>query len=301
MVYFCYFDESGNPDIAGNTSHYVLSGLSVPINKWKYCDREISSLKAKFHLENSEIHTAWILRKYLEQSKIAGFEQMNQNQRTFEVEKRRNAELIRLQNGNNSKNYHQTKKNFKQTQSYIHLTYAERLKFIQEVADLIGKWSFARIFAECINKLHFNPKWSSTNTIDEQALEQVVSRFEQYLKIVAKSRKEKDTYGVIIHDNNETVSKKHTMLMKKFHKQGTLWTSINKIIETPLFVNSELTGLIQIADLCSYSLRRFFENNDTDLIDRIKSRFDRKDNKFVGIRHFTDDTCQCFICNQECN
>lgn len=128
-------------------------------------------------------------------------------------------------------------------------------------------------------------------------MEQLVSRFEQYLKIVSKSTNDIFLYGALIHDNNETVSKKHTALMRKFHTQGTLWTKINKIIETPLFVNSELTNLVQIADLCSFALRRYFENNESDLINRIKQRFDRKNRKIVGIRHFTDTSCKCLICN----
>jgi hypothetical protein len=103
-------------------------------------------------------------------------------------------------------------------------------------------------------------------------------------------------FGALIHDNNETVSRKHTALMRKFHTQGTLFTKITKIIETPLFVNSELTSLVQIADLCSYALRRYFENSELDLIERIKPRFDRKDGKIVGIRHFTEPSCNCLIC-----
>jgi len=300
MVYFCYLDESGTPDKPGNTSHYILSGLSIPINKWRYCDKAINTIKQKYKLETIEVHTAWIVRKYIEQSKISGFDRMNHSKRLFEVDKLRNAELLRLQKSKNQKHYRQTKKNYKQTKPYIHLTYSERLQFIKELANLIGGWSFARIFAECINKLCFDPRWDLMNTIDEQALEQVVSRFEHYLKIISISRHDRSIYGALIHDNNETVSKKHTNLMHKFHDQGTLWTKINRIIETPLFVNSELTSLIQIADLCSYSLRRFFENNETDLIDRIKPRFDKKGGKFVGIRHFSDKSCSCFICQQNC-
>jgi hypothetical protein len=115
------------------------------------------------------------------------------------------------------------------------------------------------------------------------------------------SKSDEEIHGALIHDNNETVSRKHTKLMKGFLYHGTLWTSIEKIIETPLFVNSELTSLVQIADLCSYSIRRFFENDETYLIDRIKSRFDKKKGKFVGVRHFTNSSCKCFICKQICS
>ncbi len=221
---------------------------------------------------------------------------MNYTQRRHEIQKLRKIELLRLQKSPNKNHYKQTKKNYRQTEAYIHLTHHERISFIQELADVIGKWSFARLFAECVNKIHFDPT-RSKRSVDEQALEQLVSRFEQYMKIVSKSTKNTHLFGTLIHDNNETVAKKHTELMKRFHRHGTLWTSIEHIIETPFFVNSELTNLVQIADLCCYALRRYFENNETDLLHRIESRFDRKNGKIVGIRHFTDSTCQCVFCH----
>ncbi len=295
MVYFCYIDESGTPDIPGNTSHYVLAGLSIPVKYWKKCEQDITGLKKKFSLEHAEIHTGWMMRKYLEQNRIDSFENMNHAQRRHEVEKIRKTELFKLQKSQNKHQYKQTKKNYRQTHAYIHLSYNERITFIQEVATLIGSWTFARLFAECINKIHFDPA-RARQSVDEQALEQIVSRFEQYMKIVSKSTKDGKIYGALIHDNNETVSKKHTALMQKFHHQGTLWTSIEHIIETPLFVNSELTSLVQIADLCCYSLRRYFENNESDLLDRIQSRIDRKNGKIVGVRHFTESGCPCIFC-----
>lgn len=296
MVFFCYIDESGTPEIPGNTSHYVLSGLSIPISYWKLCESKIASIKRKYALPDGEIHTAWIVRKYIEQSKVQGFDGMNHAQRRHEVEKLRKAELLRLQKSPNRNHYKQTKKNYRQTDAYIHLTHAERMDLINELADLVGSWSFARLFGESINKIHFDPSRARMSA-DEQALEQLVSRFEQYLKIVSKSTNEKNLFGALIHDNNETVSRKHTALMKKFHKYGTFWTSIEKIIETPFFVNSELTSLVQIADLCCYALRRYFENGETDLLNRITSRFDRKNGKIVGLRHFTDPSCQCIFCH----
>ncbi len=45
--------------------------------------------------------------------------------------------------------------------------------------------------------------------------------------------------------------------MKSFYDKGTNWTDLEHIIETPLFVDSELTSLVQIADLCAYAIRRY--------------------------------------------
>jgi len=297
MVYFCYIDESGTPEIPGNTSHYILAGISIPISKWKFCEKSITKIKTKYKLYDREIHTGWIARKYLEQNKITNFISLDYNQRRTEVIKIRNAELLKLQKKSQQrKHYKQTKKNYKQTDAYIHLSYDERIRFLQELADMIGKWSFARLFGECINKIYFDPI-KAKQTVDEQSLEQLVSRFEQYLQIVSKSTKDNNLFGALIHDNNETVSIKHTALMRRFHEQGTLWTKIEKIIETPLFVNSELTSIVQIADLCSFSLRRYFENGETNLLKRLLPRIDRKKGKIVGMRHFTEPSCRCLICS----
>lgn len=295
MVYFCYIDESGTAQIPGNSSHYVLCGISIPINNWKLCDSQISRIKKKYDLINAEIHTGWILRSYLEQTKIANFEALSPLERRVAVGQYRKKELYKLQKSGNKALYKQTRKNYKKTEEYIHLTHAQRVEFIQEIADLVGKWGFARIFAECIDKSYFDPSLAK-NTVDERALEQIVSRFERYMKNVHQSKPDEKIFGALIHDNNETVSKRHTELMKQFHRRGTLWTSIDHIIETPLFVNSELTSMVQIADLCSYVLRRYFENGDTELLERIKKRFDKYQGKVVGLRHYTDDSCTCILC-----
>ena len=293
-MYLCYIDESGTPDIPGNTSHYVLAGLSIPVWHWRGCDRDLRAIKDGYNLGRAEIHTGWILRTYLEQSKVNGFESMNFAQRRYEVEKLRKAELLRLQKSVNRKLYRQTKKNYRKTERYIHLSYTEREDFINKIATCVGSWGFARLFAECIDKIHFDPTRAGLSA-DEQAFEQVVSRFEQYLQSIS-SQPQDTFYGLLIHDNNPTIEKKHTDLMKRFLKRGTLWTTVTNIIETPLYVNSELTSMVQIADLCAYALRRYLENGEAKLFDLVFERADRKHDVAVGVRHYTDPTCTCSIC-----
>lgn len=101
---------------------------------------------------------------------------------------------------------------------------------------------------------------------------------------------------ILIHDNNPTVAKRHTQLMKGFHQRGTFWTYINNIIETPLFVDSALTSMIQMADICGYAIRRFLENNESELFDEIFKRADRRGQIVVGVRHFSNPGCSCKIC-----
>ena len=57
-MYLCYIDESGTPEIPGNTSHFVLAGLSMPIWHWRDADREITQVLARYGLADQEFHTA---------------------------------------------------------------------------------------------------------------------------------------------------------------------------------------------------------------------------------------------------
>jgi len=241
----------------------------------------------------AEIHTAWLLRPIREQRQIQNFSNLDFTARRAAVQRHRAAELLRRQTGRNLKPYYQAKKNFKHTLAYVHLTQTERLTVLQEVANRIGGWGFARLFAECIDKIHFDPLRTG-RSVDEQAFEQVVSRFHHYL---TRSQLPDDArYGLLVHDNNETMAKKHTDLMRNFHTQGTLWTRVDRIIETPLFVDSGLTRMIQLADLCSYALRRYVEKGESDLFSRIFRRADRVGAVAVGVRHFTAPGCACEIC-----
>ena len=103
-------------------------------------------------------------------------------------------------------------------------------------------------------------------------------------------------FGLLIQDNNQTVAKNITALMRRFHVQGTLWAKEERIIETPLFVDSSLTSMVQMADLCAYATRRFFENGEEDLFDRIFGRFDKASGRIVGIRHYVSaKPCKCKV------
>lgn len=293
-MYLCYVDESGTPEIPGTTSHFILAGLSIPVERWRECDAALNTIKARYDLADAEIHVAWMMRAYREQDQILDFAAMDRPRRRAMVNSQRTTTLHQLLKAKNPKLYRQTKKNFAQTAAYTHLTRAERATLIVELAACIANWGFARLFAECVDKAHFAAQVRG-KTVDEQAFEQIVSRFEQYLQNMGRPLSE-TRYGLLIHDNNQTVARRHTELMKRFHANGTLWTGIRSLIETPLFVDSQLTGMIQVADLCGYALRRYLENGETALFDPIFQRADRVGPTVVGVRHFTRLSCTCRIC-----
>jgi len=295
-MYICYLDESGSPDLTSNTSHFVLLGLAIPAITWRYKDEEIRNIKRPFDLEGIEIHTGWMFRRYLEQERIKSFESLSREERRKAVYQERKATLLYTSATKNEKALNQLKINYKRTEQYIHLTRDERLDFLRKLGDKIGLWTDCRLFGEAVEKAAYNPKSYSREKVFEDAFTEIVSRFQYFLENYSCSREE-DHHGILVQDNNPTVTKRLTARMKEFHTIGTLWTDIPRIIETPLFVDSSLTGMVQMADLCVFATRRFFENSEIDLFDRILSRFDRAAAKIVGLRHFTKiRKCSCKIC-----
>lgn len=284
-MYICYLDESGTPEPGANSDHFALLGMAIPADTWKTKDAQVDALKMKYGLQDKEIHTAWMLRDYPEQNRVPNFE-------TLDWDTRRRATLgVRVMNLSRPRKNTQQKellKNYRKTEAYVHLSRMERTALAQELADLLGSWGDARLFSDVHAKQH-------TNGTDHYAMafEQIVTRFNTYLTVTS------GPLGLLVQDNNQTVANRLTEMMRTYHRKGTAWTQISKIIETPMFVDSELTSMVQLADLCSYATRRFFEKNERDLFDRIRTRFDRKDGVIVGIRHYTGKfRCHCEICRQ---
>lgn len=291
-MYLCYLDESGSPEIGKDTPHFVLLGLSIPASTWRYKDREITPIKQKYGLASTEIHTAWMARRYLEQEKTTDFDKLDWPSRRKAVKAARDATLIKIAAIKGPEATKNLRKTFRQTEPYTHLTRAERLECLGKLAELIGSWQDSRLFADAIDKSAFGTKPPKYPPFEE-AFSQVVSRFHEYLNRRGTDR----DHGLLVQDNNPTAAKRLTELMRFFHMSGTLFTDIPRIVETPLFVDSSLTSCVQLADLCAYATRRFFDNKECFLFDSIYPRFERTGMRLVGLRHYTGiRVCDCKVC-----
>jgi hypothetical protein len=297
-MYICYVDESGVEQIGANTSHFVYLGLAVPAETWKAKDQQISAVLADYNLLGEEVHAGWILRRYVDQERVADFEKMDGEARRKAVQAERDAWLIRTAALKNKSQLENLKKTLRKTQAYIHLTMDQRRQLVRDLADVVRGWNDSRLFAECCDKTAYGPAGPPT-PIYEAAFTQMVQRFQAFLKHKGDYDGQ-ELLGMLVHDHNQTVSLKLTDMMRRFHKNGTLRWVIDKIIETPMFVDSKLTAMIQIADLCAYATRRFFENHETDIFNRIYPRFDRSGARLVGIRHYRHNRtpCHCRVCRE---
>lgn len=295
-MYLFYLDESGTPENGASSKTFVLSAIGIPAESWTRFDAKIAALKRKFQMdETDEIHVAWLLRRYAEQERIENFEALDKDGRIAAVKQKRAEYIVEKEKLKDVQTIKDAKKNFKKTETYLHLSFEQRKAFVSDFADLVGSWGKARIFAEIIDKEGYVPPAPALDPVS-QAFEQVVVRIENFLRNMSAGPRKKR--GLLIYDNNPSVSEKLTKTMKRFLRRGTFFSGVEHIIETPLFVSSELSSMVQVADLCAFAVRRYVEFGENDLMNKIKERFDRNPNqrKIIGVRHYTARTdCKCIF------
>lgn len=129
----------------------------------------------------------------------------------------------------------------------------------------------------------------------ELAFEDLCQRFDYFL---TRRRQQGDQQrGMIILDKTtrETSLQK---LSREFRKTGTRWGSLKNIADTPFFVDSRASRLVQLADHIAYSVFRRYNSGDAQYMDIIASRFDEADGVIHGLSHKHSDrvTCTCPGC-----
>jgi hypothetical protein len=141
-MFCCYLDESGTPEGAAQTSHFVLLGIAIPAYTWHIKDAAITGIKQRFGLsETAEIHTGFIARRFPEQETIPGFEAMQPVARRAAMLLARKNALIRLVATGTADRLKQTKKLYAKTADYVHLSFTERHTLLEAVADEVSRWA----------------------------------------------------------------------------------------------------------------------------------------------------------------
>jgi hypothetical protein len=124
-----------------------------------------------------------------------------------------------------------------------------------------------RLFATVIRKAAIPGQ-----DVAELAFEQLCSRFDHYLARLYRSGHEPER-GLIIFDKSATERRIQT-LAREFKYEGHTWGRTRNYAEVPVFLDSKASRLLQLADLVSYAIFRFYERGDDLLYREIKDCFD---------------------------
>ena len=132
-----------------------------------------------------------------------------------------------------------------------------------------------RLFAAVLEKAKF-----SGQDVVQVAFEQVSSRFDQFL---GRLHKRNDTQrGLILFDKCATERRLQT-LAREFKSTGHTYGVTRNFADVPVFVDSEATRLIQLADLVAYAMFRHFEHDDSKCFNLISHCFDSEGGVVHGL------------------
>jgi len=130
----------------------------------------------------------------------------------------------------------------------------------------------------------------------EIAFEELCGRFDLFLKrLHAAGDRQR---GLIILDKSSYETSLQR-LARDFRLLGTRFGVIRNLADTPVFIDSKASRLVQRADHVAYSVFRRYDALDTSYFDIIASRFDAVDGRLHGLSHPQPSTalsCMCPAC-----
>jgi len=171
------------------------------------------------------------------------------------------------------------------------MSHEEAQGVIKAVLDVLRRsYDSARAFACAVHKASYPDKDPM-----ELAFEDLCSRFDIYLR---RLRSEGDRQcGLLILDESahETTLQR---MARDFRTFGTQWGVLHNLADTPLFVDSRASRVVQLADHVAYAVFRRYNALDTQYFDVIASKFDATEGVVHGLSHkqTIDPNCMCLAC-----
>ena len=116
----------------------------------------------------------------------------------------------------------------------------------------------------------------------EVAFEDLCSRFNLYLQRLASSGHRERGLVILDKSTYETTLQRMSV---EFRTLGTQWGVIRHLADTPFFVDSRASRVIQLADHVAYAVFRRYHARDAQYFDLISSKFDAHDGVVHGLAH----------------
>lgn len=162
---------------------------------------------------------------------------------------------------------------------------------IKAVLQVLAKsYDSGRVFACAVHKASYPDRDPV-----ELAFEDLCSRFNLYLSRLRASGDRQQGLLILDKSTYETTLQK---LARNFQTIGTQWGVIRNLADTPFFVDSHASRLVQLADHVAYSTFRRYNARDTQYFDIFASKFDSADGVVHGLAHkqMIDQNCMCPAC-----
>ena len=128
----------------------------------------------------------------------------------------------------------------------------------------------------------------------ERALEQILSRFDQFLRRMYREQHQIDKGLIVIADSH--YRERLEVVARQLAAEGTQWGELRNIIDIPFFTLSKNSRLLQIADLISNTVYGRYESSHAAMFDKMLPKFDQDDTgRMHGLLHLTPSRTSCYL------
>ncbi len=166
---------------------------------------------------------------------------------------------------------------------------SSRLELLNELYDVALKIR-GTFFAVVVEKSFLN----GGEDAYERALEEILSRFDQFLGRMYRESNHRDKGLIVIADSS--ARERLEVVAQKLAIRGTRWRGLRDIVDIPFFTLSKNSRLLQIADLIANTVYGRYEASHAEQFDKMLPKFDQDDtNRMHGLVHLSRDRGQCYL------
>jgi len=150
----------------------------------------------------------------------------------------------------------------------------------QALATILDGQTALQLFAMVIDKRGASPRDPV-----EMAFEEISNRFNLFLQRLNTKRPNDQQKGLMIMDESRHEGALQT-LARDFRVHGARWGHFRNLAEVPLFVDSNASRLVQLADLVARATWRKYEHQDGRFFDQLIPKFDADGGVIHGLVHY---------------
>lgn len=302
VMFLLYLDGSGVPTLPDPAHEpYVLLGLAMHESSWANLEHRARAVRRRYERPGAqiELHAKDLLANLPEQEAVADFADLDVPSRVSAITTERERRLAAAAKGGRRGTL---QKLYRATSAVMHMPYPLRRRLYEDALDLVGSTPGVTLFCEAVDKPYALRRSGSVSFL-KHAFEQVVSRFDMFLRRENRQTGGPPQSGLLIMDREaERESEMRTML-NSFRDEGHRWGYVEHVIDAPMFIESHECSGVQLADICGYAVRRHVkvrattsERDSQDFL-RIQHRIDREGPQLHGARHYCErGSCPCEIC-----
>ncbi len=126
----------------------------------------------------------------------------------------------------------------------------------------------------------------------QKTCEEMAGHFDAYLQSLEAEGEEKQR-GLMIFDQSRH-EKTVQALMTEYRTTGASFGRVRHLAEVPLFTDSKITRMLQLADFVAYAIYRRFESGDAQFFDIILPRFVEAGGVIHGLVHLNANKRECY-------